>query len=199
MAIKAVLFDYGGVLTEAGHRSSIRQAVAELFGIDIGWDQLDPLHDKLRRGVISNVEFFEELSKLHGKDEILTEQDWNAISKDVFVCSEIMYQLAADLRLAGLQTGILSNVYQVTADVLREVGNYDGFDPVILSCEVHISKPDKQIFDLAVSRLGCRYEEVLLLDDQEKNTHMAEELGMSAVLVDNHRAAVEEVRRRLQL
>ncbi len=44
--IKVVLFDYGGVLTEAGRKGSISETIAELYGIDIGWEKLDDLHNK---------------------------------------------------------------------------------------------------------------------------------------------------------
>lgn len=180
--IKAVLFDYGGVLTEAGRRGSIASIAAELFGLDLGWRKLDDLHDELRRGLISTEEFFLKMAERHKSEKILTAEQWNGASREVFVRSEPVYDLAAALRHHGVKTGILSNVYQMTADVLKHIGNYDGFEPLILSCEAKLAKPDPEIYQLAVSRLGVKPPDIIFVDDQTKCMPPAEEIGMHTVL-----------------
>lgn len=190
--IKAVLFDYGGVLTAGGRKDSISQTIAELFGIDIGWENLDDLHNQLRCGLISSEAFFKELARLHNSSKRLTEKDWHAVSEAVFVRSEKVYELAEKLRARGIKTGILSNVYQMSADEFRAVGNYDGFDPVILSSEVHLAKPDPAIFELAVNKLKLAPGEIILVDDQIKNIPPAENLGMKTVLATSPEQIVNE-------
>src|SRR5665213_2179127 len=163
MAIKAVLFDYGGVLTAAGKHGSMFEIITEIYGIDIGRENLDDLHDQLRRSQISTQTFFEELAKRHQSPKQLSTELWEEVSHDVFERSEPVYEFAQKLRETGVKTGILSNVYQMTADKLRAMSNYDGFDPVILSSEVKMAKPDREIFQLAVDRLGVKGDEIIFV------------------------------------
>ena len=92
-----------------------------------------------------------------------------------------MYALAEKLRQSGIRTGILSNVFEMNAVMLRKIGAYEGFNPVILSCEVKMAKPDLEIYKLAAEKLGVKPEEIIFVDDQEKCWPPAEELGMRVV------------------
>lgn len=197
--IRAVLFDYGGVLTEGGRQGSIARTAAELFGIDVGWEKLDALHDKLRRGTISTEDFFLQLSAIHQSPKAITEAEWNAASKDVFVRSEPVYAVASSLRKEGIRTGILSNVYAVTASLLHQIGNYDGFDPLILSCEVHSVKPEPEIFRYALDVLNLSGTEVAFVDDQIKSLPVAESLGIHTILAENPDQIVSDLKSLLQV
>lgn len=191
--IKAVLFDYGGVLTAAGKGGSIGRVVTELFGIDIGWEHIDHLHNSLRLGDITSEEFFVRLSALHRSPRVVTEDDWHELSRDVFERSEPVYSLAQRLRQQGIQTGIVSNIYQMTADVLRQLGNYDGFYPVLLSCELHAIKPEPTIYKMAIQNLDVEPQEIIFVDDLEKCLPPAQSLGMRTVLATDPEQIVREV------
>ena len=56
------------------------------------------------------------------------------------------------------------------------------FHDRIVSGDVGVKKPDPGIFTLAVSRLGCRAEECLFIDNSVKNLNAAAELGIKPVL-----------------
>ena len=51
------------------------------------------------------------------------------------------------------------------------------FDDVVISAEVGCRKPDPEIFQLALTRLGVRAEETLFIDDFAHNVAAARELG----------------------
>ena len=63
---------------------------------------------------------------------------------------------------------------------------YHGMNPYfkdkIVSGEVHLRKPDKDIFRCALERLHCEPEVGIFVDNSVKNLRVAEELGMTAVL-----------------
>lgn len=191
--IKAVLFDYGGVLSEGGGKHSLTQIIASLYGFEVGWDKLAGLHDKLRCGKISTETFFKELAAVHHSSKIVTVDEWDRASEAVFELSEPVVGLAAKLRQHGIQTGIVSNVYAMSADRHRQLGNYNGFDPVVLSCDVGIVKPDPKIYELALSKLGFKPQDVLFVDDQEKCLPAATALGMHAILATNPAQIVDDV------
>lgn len=186
--IKAVLFDYGGVL-KIGHPLSMD--TPRIF--NISQEEFGSLREKRadiitlgEKGLISDNEVWERLSKVVGKPA-----PKNAVElatkayKDSFVFIKEMFELAKELRKKGIKTGILSNVYKFEADVVREKGGYKDFNPIILSCEVAMAKPDKDIYLFALNKLGVLPQECIFIDDKEKNVLAAKELGIKAVLFQN--------------
>lgn len=191
--IKAVLFDFGGVLTPGGGSGSIQKLFAGMFGLDIADVQVDDLHHSLRRGEISDDEFFAEINRRHPNSPPATREAFLA-KTDIFVRSEPVYELAEKLRANGIKTGILSNMYDMTAQVLWEKGFYDGFDPVVLSCEEHFAKPDREFYQIAVRKLGVQPQEVLFIDDQQKCMPPAQALGMRIILAENAEQIVRDAK-----
>lgn len=112
----------------------------------------------------------------------------------VFVPSPQVYELAAQLRAKGIRTGILSNMFALAADKLRKEGLYNGFDPVVLSCDEHVAKPDPLFYDYAVQKLGVKPEEVIFIDDQERFRPPAELVGMHFVLAESPEQVVADVK-----
>lgn len=178
--IKTVLFDFGGVLTETGKRGFIRQVLADLYGMPVDELFSAELQKSWRRNEVDEAVILDKLNKRYGK-QITPRMFAEQAHADV-VRSEPVYQLAARLKAAGLQVGILSNVFSSTAAFLRERGFYDGFDPVVLSCEMGFAKPDEELYKAAIQRSGHRPHEVLFVDDQEKCRPPAEALGMHFLL-----------------
>jgi putative hydrolase of the HAD superfamily len=188
--IKAVLFDYGGVLSPGG--KSIKNVYAALF--DIPEDQIDLKairHGDFRSGKISSDEFFTNLSKIYGRQ--VTADEFSK-SSDIFVRSHGVYDLAQELRKNGIQTGILSNIYDVSADILKRDDFYKDFDPIILSYEVGYAKPDPEIYQIATERLGVKPDQVLFIDDQEKCLPPARQLGMHVIRADNEEQIVTDTK-----
>ena len=191
--IKAVLFDYGGVLSEGGNNHSIGDTIAKLLGTRLVWSDIQPWHDALCAGTITSGEFLQALARLAHSAAIPTEQEWGEACPAVFVRCEQVYSLAGQLRSRGIRTGIVSNIYPMTKQLLHDRGNYEGFDPVVLSCDVHLVKPGREIYQLALQKLGAQPGEVLFIDDQEKCLSPARELGMHTVLAESPEQIVNDV------
>ncbi|MEK7152368.1 MAG: HAD-IA family hydrolase, partial [Patescibacteria group bacterium] len=66
--------------------------------------------------------------------------------------------------------------------VLRNEGWYEGFDPVVLSCEEGYAKPEEEFYRIAVERVGARPEEILFIDDQEKCMPPAKAMGIHTLI-----------------
>lgn len=175
--IKAVLFDYGGVLTNAGR--SVRHDIAKALGVADEELQFDDMNEKFRTGKINSKEFFAELNSRYKGDGTLETKLLD--NPDFYRREEKIYHLAEELRSLGIKTSIFSNVYQPSADRLRQVGNYEGFDPLILSCEVGYAKPDERFYQRALDLLKLRPEEILLIDDQDKCLVPARKMGMKVI------------------
>lgn len=102
--------------------------------------------------------------------------------------------LAKELRKQGIRTGILSNIFLAAAWLIKLTGGYRGFDPIILSFKEKISKPNAQIYDVAIKRLGVRPEEILFIDNLKENITAAQKSGMKTVLAKNSDQVVADVK-----
>ena len=190
--IKAVLFDFGGVLTEGGRPDGPVRSIATLSGVPLENIQIQDLHAQLIRGLMADDAFFAELNRRYPGKVPITLETFNAAS-DLFTRSQPVFDLAARLRAKGITTGIFSNAYDFTAKRLRADGCYQDFSPVILSYQEHMAKPDLSFFELALKRLKLPGNEVLFIDDQERFKPVAESVGMHFITAVSPEQIVHDV------
>ncbi len=176
--IEAVLFDYGGVLTDGGRADSTARAIASFFHLWPNEVKVDDLHDSFGRGAISTKAFIAELNKRYGQTRKITAEDYASINKPIYEPRASIHELAATLRNQEIKTGILSNVNHLIADQLEAGGGYSNFDPIILSHQVGLRKPEPGIYAVALESLGLSAESVLFIDDIPKNLEPARALGI---------------------
>jgi len=67
-----------------------------------------------------------------------------------------MVELARELAAAGVVVGVLSNSEGGLADLLAEIGIADAFTAIVDSGRLDFEKPDRRIFDHALTVLGAR-------------------------------------------
>lgn len=106
-----------------------------------------------------------------------------------------LYRLTTELHSKGIRVGIISNIYTIFAKIVSMLGDYRGFDPVILSCEVKLKKPNPAIFRLALQRCRASPEETIFIDNLQENVDAAEQLGMKVILARNSDQIVADVKR----
>ncbi|QDY65793.1 HAD family phosphatase [Glutamicibacter halophytocola] len=92
---------------------------------------------------------------------------------------EHMFNLAAELRGLGLRVGLLSNSWGPSYpwDRIDPI-----FDPVVISEQVGLRKPDRRIYQHAVQKAGAIPERTLFIDDAEANLQGAGQLGLRTLL-----------------
>ena len=56
------------------------------------------------------------------------------------------------------------------------------FREKIVSGEVHMRKPDKEMFTYTLKRLGCSAEQCVFVDNSVSNLHVAQDLGIQTIL-----------------
>ena len=70
----------------------------------------------------------------------------------------------------------------------------DIFELVVDSAFVGMRKPDREIYELTVERLGVRAHECLFVDDLERNCDAARAAGMTPVVYRSPAQASAEIR-----
>jgi putative hydrolase of the HAD superfamily len=185
--IKAVLFDYGGVIAhDPTFIEGMSRRIARELALDHGLHgaAIQAVLDRYKRGHLERSIFWSELAKeLAVKDAGIAEQAW--IAPGGLKPDQRILDLAADLRHRGYKTGIVSNVFPHSKTIIADHGGYDGFDPLILSCDVGLIKPEPEIYQLALDKLDLPAEEVLFIDDLTANLETAESLGMQTLLAQS--------------
>lgn len=188
--VDAVVFDYGGVLTTPV-RDSIGAWLAR-DGIDPAsfsrtlkaWmsrsvPEGSPIH-RLETGALSMNGFDALLAA-----ELVTRDGRPLPGTDLLSRlfadmrpDPVMFELVADLKRAGLQVALLSNSWGNTYPRERIAV----FDPVVISGEVGLRKPNADIFLHALDLLDAPPDRVAFVDDAGANTEGAGRLGMRTVL-----------------
>jgi len=95
---------------------------------------------------------------------------------------EVMTNWARQLRAAGMRTALLSNMPLPVRQHLDRAGWLPEFDYRLFSCDVHLTKPGLEIYQLCLRGLGASASDSLFLDDRPENVCAAEALGMHSIL-----------------
>ena len=126
----------------------------------------------------------------------LTEVDRDRLRADFFATDRIDEGLMAFVR--GLRprarVGLISNAWPEVRRLLETTwGIANAFDPLILSAEVGLVKPDAQIFHLALERAQVEPSQAAFVDDFAENVSAALALGMPSVHFRTSGQAREDV------
>ncbi len=97
------------------------------------------------------------------------------------------------LREAGVRTGVLSNFSFQLPLLLEEVGLGGLLDPIVVSAEVGVEKPDAAIFTLAARAANAAVDRCVMIgDDLVADVAAARSAGMSAIWVNRRREAIPD-------
>ncbi len=203
--IRAVISDFGGVLTTPLAGSF--QAFAERTGITLESlgeamatlaerDGVHPLHE-LECGRVTEASFLEAMAATLGESlgreigiESFAEHYFDGLKPNA-----PMIDLMATLRDEGYRMALLTNNVREWEARWRAMAPVEEiFELVVDSAFVGMRKPDPEIYELTVRRLGVPAPECLFVDDFEHNCGAARELGMTAVVYRDSEQAIAEVR-----
>ena len=195
MGLRAVVFDYGMVLTGPQELEAYA-ALLRLTGLPR--ERFESLYWADRHaydeGKLTGLQFWQKL--LHDADiadkEGLSGQLnlWDARMWTTQNPAMLAWQLA--LKQAGIKTAILSNMGDnVLANIERTFDWLPRFDVLVWSYRLKIAKPDPAIYLHTLRELGVEPADALFLDDKQVNIDAARALGMKAIVfstVDRLRA-----------
>jgi putative hydrolase of the HAD superfamily len=202
-AIRAVISDFGGVLT-----NPLWEAFAgwnETVGADPGvlGQALQSAGEErgehplyaLEKGELTEAEFAAAVeSHLPGEIRL---RGFSEVYFSHLHANEPMIDLMRELRDSGLRMAMLTNNVREWEALWRAKLPVDEiFEVVVDSAFVGMRKPDREIYELTLERLGggLRGEECVFVDDLDVNCATATELGMTAVQYVSPEQAIPAIR-----
>lgn len=195
--IRAVIFDYGNVLFSY---DPPLEELADIYGVSVNEIMKHSyLAEQLGLGEISEEDYWKQLSDSLEKPVPENAKDfWRNDFRNSLPLRSDIIQFVDELNESGLKTALLSNTIPPHAEVMRDIDSLDRFDLAVLSPEVGVRKPDKEIYKITLDRLGVEPEESIFIDDREENVEAAEKLGISTVLAKNTQQIIEDVKTLLE-
>ncbi len=183
VSIKAVLFDFGGVLAEEGFRNGLAALACEQ-GLDVERmtiSGMDAVYDSgfvLGQGTAADFwALMRAETGLIGEDEVLTTR-----ILDGFVIRPWMMELVLRLRSLGYVTGILSDQTDWLDILDRRYHFSDVFDHIYNSYYMGKGKRDSSLFTDIAADLRMPPTAILFIDDNADNVARAGDAGLQALL-----------------
>jgi epoxide hydrolase-like predicted phosphatase len=200
--IRALVSDFGGVLTTPliesflAYQRETGIAVEDL-GAAMGrmMEQDGGRHPlfELEKGNLTEDEFTRRLGAQLGRE---VSSMRNTYFENLHP-NEPMIEYIRGLRSDGLRLALLTNNVREWEPLWRaKLPDVDElFEVIVDSGFVGMRKPEPEIYELTLARLGggLRFEECLFLDDIEVNCDAARDLGMAAVRFHDNEQAIAEL------
>ncbi len=180
--LKALLFDFGGVLAEEGFREGLK-AIGKKNGLDP--NRFFTLADALifesgyLTGRAAETEYWNKLREragITGSNEELREELLKR-----FVLRPGMIAAVDRLKSRGFLVAMLSDQTNWLDELDRETLLSRHFDKVFNSFKLHKSKRDASIFQDVCSDLGVKTGEALFIDDNINHIRRAEGAGLQTI------------------
>lgn len=178
--IKAIIFDYGGVLTVNADLRAFGRFYAPKFNKDpeLFAELIVTTWQKAKVNKIDSGLFWQSLANYVGvkKEDVRKAlMNYSGFKPDVL---NLIKKLGKNYKL-----GLLSNqIEDWLEEVIKEHGLNKIFDLIVTSYGAKIAKPDISIFKEIIKKLNVNADECIYVDDMEKNIPPAKELGMRTIL-----------------
>ena len=169
--IKNILFDMGQVLIRFDQKYFIKRLGIDDADLDlllrevyrsVEWVQMD-------RGTLREEDAFRSISKR--LPERLHDAAWKLICMWDRPILEVagMYELVEELKGLGYGIYLLSNASVRQHDYWPRIPASRFFDGKLISADVHVIKPQPEIYRLCLEKFGLQAEECFFIDDAPAN------------------------------
>jgi putative hydrolase of the HAD superfamily len=202
--IEALVSDFGGVLTTPlvesfaalqGDSGVTLEAVGLAMARVAEADGRNPLFE-LETGRMSEGDFLARLGAALS-EHLGREVELHGFGERYFAhlhANEDLIAYFRSLRSRGLRLAMLTNNVREWEPLWRPKLPVDElFELVVDSAFVGMRKPDPEIYELTLARLGLPAPACLFLDDIDVNVATARELGMSAIHFRDTEQAIAEI------
>ncbi len=181
--MRSILFDLGNVLVAYQHDVTI-DALASCYGV--GPEAVQTIFATVGMdfglGLLTSADMLSTLNR-HLDRALDAESFAQAFCAGLARDDDALgYALALQAR-PQIQVGAISNTNAIHVSWLDgHVPEIAEFELVMMSNEVHLLKPDPEIFELALELLNAAAGDVLYIDDLAGNVEAARQVGMAGIV-----------------
>jgi len=179
--IKAVIFDWGGVLIEDPVPALMQYCANAL---NVHQQHYIKAHCKftpdLQLGRISERTFWDKVCGELNVQKPQTNSLWQQAFEAAYRPRKDMLSLASALKQGGCKIALLSNTEVPAVGYLKKQ-RYDMFDVTVFSCIEGVKKPDSRIYKRCLELLDAEPAQAVLIDDKEENIKAAGQFGLKAI------------------
>jgi len=192
--IKAIIFDYGGVLSIETSLRSFGDMYAPKFGANAK-DFNDLIIENWLEARINKIDsklFWKRLANFLNTKEKNLRKDL----MDFLGFREEVLELIKKLKTENYKLGLLSNqIEDWLEEVIKNHKLDQIFNVIITSYKSKVAKPELSIFMEIIKKLKVKSEECVYIDDQEKNIIPAKKLRMKTILFKNHNQLIKDLKK----
>lgn len=189
--IKALIFDCFGVFYIDPVLAYTQKSTTPQQHIDA----LETMDEQAARGKLSKQGFVAQTASLLGISEVEADRRF-FFGKEQ---NKPLVHLVRELR-KQYKTALLSNIGGDMMDgFFSPQERRELFDVVVLSGDVHMAKPEKEIFELTCGRLGVELDEAVMIDDSENTCKVVKTFGMPSVCYKNFEQCKADLAEHVQL
>jgi epoxide hydrolase-like predicted phosphatase len=197
MAIRAVIFDVGGVLVHDSEDALLHRAWERRMGLERGalGDAIfdTPVGARSMIGQATSSDVWQDVALRYG----LSAEERDELADTFFedsVWNVELLEYARSLR-PRFKTGIISDAWLGTRLAIQDYVNEGVFDVIVYSAEEGVCKPDPEIYRRALARLGVAPHEATFVDDRLKNVEGACRVGIHAFQYTDSAGVRQEIER----
>ena len=186
--MKHIIFDLGNVLVRLDTPACIEafKKIGMEMVIHRVNDDAKSVLEQLGLGLISVETFCQKARELSGS-QASDEAICRAANAMLVEIPDEKKRRLLDLRARGHRVFLLSNTNSIHWDYCVEqlfpyknYGVADYFERIFLSQEMHLQKPDAEIFNEVLRQTGIRAEDSIFIDDLPENCEAARGVGIQA-------------------
>ncbi len=104
-----------------------------------------------------------------------------------------LVEYAAALHKRGYRVALLSNDSVELGAKLSALGISHLFDPLVISAQIGVMKPDERAYRTVLDQIGCRPSDAIFIDDMPANIAGSEAVGIQGILYTNTEALEKEL------
>jgi putative hydrolase of the HAD superfamily len=195
--IQAVFLDLGNVL--AFHEDPV------LFGRMSAWGGTAPdeirsrmlaLWDPINRGTLAGDDLRRAICRAAGSDEPMDAEPFFEMWNCHFRVHHALLPMV-DALLDQVKVLLLSNTNEMHWRFVRPlISEFERFHDFVVSCDLHLAKPDAEIFRVALARAGVAAESTAYFDDVASFVDAACALGIQGrvfTTAENFRVQMAEL------
>jgi len=191
--IKAIILDMGGVVLTS-QLGTVLEEIAKKLSIDP--KEFGHFYYRYKQELQSGKLKVSDFAKLVQKEFKPTKEIipiWTDAYLRTMTLNLPLLNLIENLR-NKYKIGCITNTTDLHAQLNKERKAFRYFDEVIISCDVGLVKPNKEIFELMLKKLNVKAKDCIFVDDHENHVQAAEKLGMNGIVFRNTSEFIQKLK-----